>query len=102
MASTTIAVAAAFNVDISDYLKNIVKAPEGTTVNVDEFTFYKVGISKKYDSIQKVAEDENLDIMYPTLLPEGYDIESIQIVVEPNGQNTFQIFTNDAQVGIHI
>ena len=102
MASTTIAVSAVLNVDISDYLKNIVKAPEGTTVNVDEFTFYKVGISKKYDSIQKVAEDENLDIMYPTLLPEGYDIESIQIVVEPNGQNTFQIFTNDAQVGIHI
>ena len=102
MLTSTVAIASAFGVDALKYLKNIIGKPDGTTVNIDEFTFYNADIQKKYDSVQKMIEEENLDIMYPALLPEGYDIESITLEIVENGRNAVLIATNDAYVGITI
>ncbi len=100
--TSTLSIAAAFGVDIHKYIKSLIGKPDGTTVNIDEFTFYNMDISKTYDSIQKMVEDENLDIMYPALLPEGCDIEIVRLTVAENGKNTVQILTNNHQVNIQI
>ena len=100
--TSTFAIAVAFGVDIFEYLKIITGKPDGTTVNIDEFTFYNLDSSKQYDSIQEMVECENLDIMYPALLPDGIDIESIRLTNTENGKNTVQIFTNDSNVNIQI
>lgn len=102
MLTSTVAIASAFGVDALKCLKNIIGKPDDTTVNIDEFTFYNADIPKKYDSVQKMIEEENLDIMYPALLPEGYDIESITLEIVENGRNAVLIATNDAYVGITI
>lgn len=102
MMTTTVAIAAAFGVNIFEYIKNIASEPDGTTVNIDEFTFYNAKSTKKYNSIQEMVESENLDIMYPTRLPDGVDIESIRLTDNTNGNNMVQISTNIVSVNIQI
>ena len=102
MMTTTVAVAAAFGVDILGYLKNIANEPKGTAVDIDEFTFYNANGSKRYDSIQEMVKTENLDIMYPTLLPEGVDVEIVSLTDTENNQSVVQIITNDSAVNIQI
>ena len=102
MMTTTVAIAAAFGVNIFEYIKNIASEPDGTTVNIDEFTFYNANGSKKYDSIQQMVDRENLDIMYPTRLPDGVDIESIRLTDVENDNDCIQISTNIVSVNIQI
>ncbi len=102
MITSTIAIVAAFDVDILKYLKSITGNPDGTTVNIDKFTFYNLDGSKQYASIQEMVESENLDIMYPTVIPEGVDIEIIRLTDTQNSNNVVQILTNDANVNIQI
>lgn len=100
--TTTITIVAAFDIDISGLIKSIVGKPDGTTVNIDEFTFYNTDGSKKYDSVQKMIEEENLDIMYPTLLPEGTNLETLSLIAVQNNRDAILFATNDANVNIEI
>lgn len=102
MMTTTIAIAAAFGVDMFKYIRNITGEPDGTTVNVDEFTFYNAGKTKKYDSIQEMVESENLDIMYPTSFPEDTKIRTVWLSDTTNYENVVQIITFDTEVGVQI
>ena len=100
--ASTVSVAAAFGFDVFKYISQIVRAPEGTESNFEEFTFYKNNETKKYSSIEQLLEDEELDIMYPTKLPEGSIIKSIRINIESNEKETVQIVTNDIDTNIQI
>lgn len=102
MMTTTVTIAAAFDVNIFEYIKNIASDPDGTTVNIYEFTFYHSSYFKKYDSIQQMVASENLDIMYPTRLPDGVYIESIRLTDNTNGNNMVQMSTNTSSVNILI
>ena len=102
MMTTTVAIAAAFGFDIFKYLRDVADEPSGTAVNVDEFTFYNVNVYKKYNSIQEMVRSENLDIMYPTLFPDGVDIKSVRLTDAENGNDRIGILTNIPSVNIQI
>ena len=102
MATTIAVIATAFDMDIIKFLKNITGEPNGTVVNVDEFTFYNSNGAKKYDTVQQMAEIENLEIMYPTSLPDGVDIRSIRLTNNANNNDMLQLITNNAKVNLHI
>ncbi len=102
MITTTVAIAAAFDFDIINFLKDIAGEPDGTTENIDEFTFHKAGETKKYDSIQEMIESENLDIMYPSSFPEGTKIRDVWLSDTTNYENVVHISTYDAEVNVQI
>lgn len=102
MMTITVAIAAAFGVNIFEHIKNITGKPDGTTVNIDEFTFYNAKSTKKYNSIHEMMESENLDIMYPTVFPEGIDIASVELTDSANSENLIQILTNDPKVNVQV
>ncbi len=88
--------------DICRYIADIVRQPAQTQFSVDGFTFHCNDKVKKYDSIEELVKQENLDIMYPTKLPEGVKITNVRISKEINGNDVVQILTNDINVGINI
>ena len=100
--ASTVSVAAAFGVNIFEYINEMVSQPEGTQIDIDGFTFYHNGDVKKYSSIEQLIDDEGLDIMYPTKLPEGIIIKGIEKNVGINGKENIEIYTNDTNTNIQI
>lgn len=100
--SVTVLVAAAFGVNILEYISKIVRQDEGAQINVDDFTFYHNGEAKYYSSIEEMIEEEDLDIMYPTKWPTNINIESIKINENENGNQQVHVVTNDIYVTFFI
>ena len=100
--ASTFTIAAAFDIDILKYLKSITGQPDGTTVDIDGFTFQNIDGTQKYESIQQMVEEENLNIMYPTRFPEGFDIKSIRLIDDGNGNLSVEFCTADTYVGITV
>ncbi len=100
--TSSFAVAGAFGFDICKYISEVVREAVGTESNADGFTFYNNGETKKYSSIEEMTESENLNILYPTKLPDGVNIKKIQAIQLQNNNKLLQIFTNDVNVNISI
>ena len=92
--SVTVLVAAAFGVNILEYISKIVRQDEGSQINVDEFTFHNGGEIKYYSSVSEMVTYENLDIMYPTKLPENVKIETIRLNKSSRENDKLRIITN--------
>lgn len=98
----TTVIAAAFGVDILQCIADVVREPEGTKIDVEGFTFYHNGEGTQYSSIAEMIEKENLDIIYPTKLPEGISIDYIEMTKNAKGNEIIQVATNDTGVGFSI
>ncbi len=104
LAGTTL-VAAAFGVNIFEYLSNVVRQDEGTEVSVDNYTISHDGKYKKYSTIEELITNEGLEesnIMYPSKWPKGISPQSAQISKSTHGEKCIQIMTNNANTKIVI
>ncbi len=88
--------------DFFKYLADIAREPVGTQITVDGITFYNTGESKKYSSIEELMEKENLDIMYPTKLPDGVYIETVTVADDIVSEKEIGIATTDKNIFIVI
>ena len=100
--TTTSAIAVAFGIDVFRFVRNIIRQPDGTTADIDEFTFQNLDVSREYDSIEQMIEAEDLDIMYPSLFPDGANIKIIRIITNTNNKDMVQINTNHPNVNVQI
>ena len=70
----------------------------GDRLEEGNVTLIKNGVSAKYASVEEAIKEGGLDILYPTVLPEGVEIE--QIVVTHQGDErdyTIHFFANTEQ-----
>lgn len=100
--ASTVSVAAAFGVNIFEYINEIVRQPKGTQIDIDGFTFYSSGDVKKYSSIEQLIDDEDLDIMYPTKWPEGISIKDVSVMQTSGAGKTVYILTSEENVGVRV
>lgn len=100
--ATTTLVAAAFGVNIFEYIKEAARKPQSEAIVADGLTFYRNKETTKYSSIEQMIDEEELDIMYPTVLPDGITIENIRYIVEADGKETVRFFTNDTNTNVKI
>ncbi len=77
--TATTLIAAAFGVNIFEMNKYIARQTVGTGTDMEGITFINKGEEKKYSSLEELLQSENLDIMYPSKLPDGVEIKSIGI-----------------------
>ena len=100
VASCAMVIAAAFGVNIFKHLDKVEKAPQGTTIIVDNFTFYHNGEPKEYTSVSEMMQAEGFDIVYPKALPNGADITDIFVL--PSERNTLLLVISTSDFGISI
>lgn len=62
------------------------KLKPGESVEVDGITIVKPYGTEKFDSIEEYIEKENLNILYPSYLPEGIHIKQITEIEEGDGK----------------
>jgi len=75
--------------------RRIFQMEENTPYNYGEMTFIRNGESQTYESIQECLKQENIDILYPSWLPDGTKIESVRVTNNPDGDIVLFQFNND-------
>ncbi len=92
---TTVGVANTLGFDIGEEINKIIRQGDGARKDIDGFTFYNGFESQYYSSVKELMEKENLELMSPTKLPDGVNIETIQMFQLNDKKNSIQIYTND-------
>lgn len=95
-------VASAFDFDLWDYICDFVRLPNGTIKEANGLTFYNAGTPRIYSTIQEAIEKENLDIMYPASMPDGVEIESVEISNSDIGDKYIDIIIKNTDMCICI
>lgn len=101
--------ASAFGFNVFEYFREVIGLSAGEKVDKGTVTLINRGEAKEYDSIEELLEAENINILYPSVLPEGIAVKSIRILENGDGkqiilltnnpQTTVSIYTNKASTG---
>lgn len=102
MLTSTVAIAGAFGVDLLDYISKIVRQDKGSVIVAGDFTFCNAGESRKYSTFEEMLEKENLDILYPTKLPEGVYIKKVYAFDDTIAEKNVSVTTTDESILISI
>ena len=97
-----IMIAGAFGFDISYYIDKIIKDPVGSKIDVENITFYNSGTQKEYSAIEDLLENENLNILYPTIWPENIVLKSVRQNDKIDNLSSIYFLTNDPDVGFTV
>lgn len=65
---------------VSEKAKEIFNSKKGTVIKDGNIAIVRNGQTKNYASIDELVQQENLDIMYPTELPEELKIEKVVVI----------------------
>ena len=80
---------------VSAMAKDLFNMNDGEMVEDGNITIIKNGEYTNYTSIEQMVQEEKLDIMYPTNLPDGLEIEKIIMVDLEDGKTSIEfIFSN--------
>jgi len=74
------AVSATLRYSFIDLLRNVISSPDQTIFRDDGFTIFSEG-GRFYGSWAELLEAENLSILYPRELPQGYEFTEFQVSV---------------------
>ena len=97
--------AAANGLSIGEYLSFVIQnLKPGEDVDKDGFTFEYLGENKQYTDIKDVLSDQNLDIMYPSVLPDGVAIEKVYLTEAFSGEEKGELIVtfNDKDISCRI
>ena len=82
--------------DILDKWKyEFLNLPRDTPIEDSGITFMVIGEHREYDTIEALIKAESIDVMYPTWLPEGVEIEKISVNIETIGNSIIYDFNNE-------
>lgn len=65
----------------------IIEMIDGETVDVGGVTIYAPHKTKEYDSIETLLKEEEIDILYPTWLPENEEIVSVLYLFDEQAES---------------
>ena len=81
--------------DIKDWIKEILNIEPGTSMELGGVTVYYGPDYEWYESVDEFIEAGDLDILYPSVLPEGISLEKI-FVYEMEGQMVYSFQFNSS------
>ena len=102
LCGTTLTAGAAIEgLSIGEYLSFVIQnLKPGEDVDKDGFSFEYLGENKQYTDIKDVLSDQNLDIMYPSVLPDGVAIEKVYLTEAFSGEEKGELIVtfNDKDI----
>ena len=106
LCGTTLTAGAAIKgLSIGEYLSFVIQnLKPGEDVDKDGYTFEYLGENKQYTDIKDVLAEHNLDIMYPSVLPDGVAIEKIYLTEAFSGEEKGELIVtfNDKDISCRI
>lgn len=101
LASMATITSSAFGFNIFEYFKEVISLSAGEKVDKGTITLINRGEAKEYSSIEELLKQENINILYPNVLPDGVEIETVRISEDLEGE-CIRILTNDPSVNIAV
>lgn len=95
LAATATITVSAFGFNIFDYFREVMGLPVGEKVDKDTITLVNNGKIKEFSSIEELLLTEKIDILYPSVLPDGARIENVHISTGTNGGDYVEYIMND-------
>ena len=95
-------VAVAFGCDIFACFREIITRPAGATMEKDAVTLIHNGEATEYSSMEELVRAEQLDILYPAELPEGFSITEVRMITDAGGKEIIEIQMSDVQTTIQV
>ena len=86
--------ACAINPAFINWLAKVVRMPFGSTIEDEFVTYYYEGLSEKYNSVEELLKANDLDVYYPTILPNQIKLTDIEILNENNAETLSFTFTS--------
>ena len=80
---------------IRDKFGSLLNSPIGVEQTENGITFENLGEIKRYENVEQVIENEDLDILLPTKLPNGLEIDLIKVYNIDGLNETFISFNNE-------
>ena len=106
LCGTTLTAGAAIEgLSIGEYLSFVIQnLKPGESIDKDGYTFEYLGENKQYTDIKDVLSDQNLDIMYPSVLPDGVAIEKVYLIESFSGEEKGELIIafNDKDISCKI
>ena len=87
--------ASAFGFNVFEYFKEVIGLPAGEKVDKDTITLVNNGKFEEYGSIEELLLAEKIDILYPSVLPDGVRMEEVNISIGQNSGDYVEYITND-------
>lgn len=94
--------ASAFGFDIFKYFKQIIDLPAGGNINEGVITLVNYGKTETFSSVDELLSTEELDILYPFMLPENITLEQVSISEGANGGDSIQFLTNEPSTTVTV
>lgn len=102
LAATATITVSAFGLDMFEYLKDILGLSVGEKIDKDTITLVNNGTIEEYESIEELFLTTNLDILYPSELPNGSELEKVHISTGTNGGNFIEFIASDLSTYISV
>lgn len=92
-------VSVAFEWNIFEELKNrfgtVANTPVNEEIVVDGITVVMNGEYRKYASVEETLKSENIDVLYPSYLPDGVVLEKVSLYQESNINKLSFVFNEE-------
>lgn len=94
------AIAEAMGFGVFEYISEILGLSQGTHVDKGVVTLIHPNGSKEYASVEELLLAEDLNILYPSIMPEGVSIERIDIYDTETGGKTIRFVTGSMNTSV--
>ncbi|MBQ2828553.1 MAG: hypothetical protein IJF20_04830 [Clostridia bacterium] len=74
---------------------------DGSSIEYNDITFIKADETKKYSSFEELAESEEIDILYPTWLPDNEKIVEVWYLNEDDSER-YVLYCNNRKYSIDV
>jgi len=94
--------ACAINPALINWFMKIVRMPFGATIEQSSITYTFQGSTKSYTNIEELLRQNDLDVYYPSILPENTRLIDVEIVEENSLIIAFTFTSNDFKYTIQL
>lgn len=102
LAATATITVSAFGFNVFEYFKEVIDLPAGGKIDKDTITLINNGNVEEYDSIVELLTSEDLNVLYPDVLPEGIVLKKVYITERVNDEFSVQFATNNSSTHISV
>lgn len=85
-----------------NYFKEVIAMGPGGTINKGNITLEFQDVQKEYDTVEEALQSNDIDIWYPTVLPEGITLKAIEFVSTASSEEIIRFATNTPYVSVSV
>lgn len=85
-----------------NYFREVIGMGPGGTLNKGNVTLEFQDVQQEYDTVEEALQANDIEILYPTVLPEGITLKAIEFVSTASSEEIIRFATNTPYVSVYV